>query len=406
MAKTTLIIDGTNEFVRHWTANPKLSQNGPVGGIFSFIRSLGNLCMRINPSEVFICWDGEGGSVQRRTLFKEYKAGRKPIKPNRNYEYTEEEHKENRLWQMAVLKKILDHAPICQIEIPGVEADDIVAYLANDTYSETNNAVLIVSSDKDFYQLTNKKVMVYRPFSQEVLDGKDVFEKTGVHPRNFALYRAPICQIEIPGVEADDIVAYLANDTYSETNNAVLIVSSDKDFYQLTNKKVMVYRPFSQEVLDGKDVFEKTGVHPRNFALYRALVGGDSSDNIKGVKGIGEKTAFKMFPFLGDDRDITIDEIIDYAKERIDKGKLFIRVRDSLESIQLNYQIMQLYSPLINLQMVEDLEAQREDNDWEFHQSKMEGDLLKTDITDIVDLENFTRAMRFLSKRQKEAHSE
>ena len=282
--------------------------------------------MRINPSEVFICWDGEGGSVQRRTLFKEYKAGRKPIKPNRNYEYTEEEHKENRLWQMAVLKKILDHAPICQIEIPGVEADDIVAYLANDTYSETNNAVLIVSSDKDFYQLTNKKVMVYRPFSQEVLDGKDVFEKTGVHPRN--------------------------------------------------------------------------------FALYRALVGGDSSDNIKGVKGIGEKTAFKMFPFLGDDRDITIDEIIDYAKERIDKGKLFIRVRDSLESIQLNYQIMQLYSPLINLQMVEDLEAQREDNDWEFHQSKMEGDLLKTDITDIVDLENFTRAMRFLSKRQKEAHSE
>ena len=104
--------------------------------------------------------------------------------------------------------------------------------------------------------------------------------------------------VEKPGFEADDILGTLGvraeNDDYD-----VRIISGDRDLLQLATKKVMIRIP---KTIGGKtivenyfedDVFEKYGVTPTEFIDLKALMG-DASDNIPGVKGIGEKTAISI----------------------------------------------------------------------------------------------------------------
>jgi len=98
--------------------------------------------------------------------------------------------------------------------------------------------------------------------------------------------------IEIPGFEADDIIA-----TYTTLalNNglSVTIVSSDKDLIQLMHENVRIYDPLKKIVITPQFVEEKYGIHYSQMVDYLSLVG-DQSDNIPGVKNIGPKTAAKL----------------------------------------------------------------------------------------------------------------
>ena len=123
-----------------------------------------------------------------------------------------------------------------------------------------------------------------------------------------------IATYEQAGIEADDIIGSMAKRGGYET----YIITGDKDSFQLVDDKTTVYftrRGISDvEVYDSKNFTEKTGITPPQIIDLKALMG-DSSDNIPGVQGVGEKTALGLLKTYG-----TVDNLYAHVDEL--KGKL------------------------------------------------------------------------------------
>src|SRR3990172_3918222 len=117
-------------------------------------------------------------------------------------------------------------------------------------------------------------------------------------------FRIPI--FELDGYEADDVLGALSQQA-SQQGVDTIIVTGDADTMQLVSPAVSILSPkksFSDTMIyDEAAVKERYGIEPRQVADYKALVG-DPSDNIPGVRGIGEKTAVKLLQQFG-----TIEEI-------------------------------------------------------------------------------------------------
>jgi DNA polymerase-1 len=118
-----------------------------------------------------------------------------------------------------------------------------------------------------------------------------------------AAFRIPV--VAVPGYEADDVIGTLATRASARDLHAV-IVSGDKDFYQLIGPRVALLNPgrggpaaVEETWVDESNASERLGVPPSQVADYLALVG-DTSDNVPGVKGIGEKGAQKLLADYGD----------------------------------------------------------------------------------------------------------
>jgi DNA polymerase-1 len=108
-------------------------------------------------------------------------------------------------------------------------------------------------------------------------------------------YRFPM--LEVPGVEADDVIATLVAQAPEDLEIAV--VSTDKDLMQLVSERVALLDTMKDRRVGPAEVEERLGVAPDKVLDVRALVG-DSSDNIPGVKGIGGKGAAKLIHEWGD----------------------------------------------------------------------------------------------------------
>ncbi|MEC7730063.1 MAG: 5'-3' exonuclease H3TH domain-containing protein, partial [Candidatus Neomarinimicrobiota bacterium] len=105
-----------------------------------------------------------------------------------------------------------------------------------------------------------------------------------------------------PGVEADDIIGTLAVEAEKEGFDTY-IVSGDKDFMQLINEHIFLYAPGTRKmpepiIFTPEKVVEKWGVDPEKIIDLLGLMG-DSSDNVPGVPGVGEKTAVKLIKAYG-----------------------------------------------------------------------------------------------------------
>ncbi len=107
--------------------------------------------------------------------------------------------------------------------------------------------------------------------------------------------------IELPGYEADDLIGTIAKKA-AKKNLQAFIVSGDKDFTQLVEPLVSLYNPGKRnttgEIVDEDGVRNRYGVGPQQITDILGLMG-DSSDNIPGVTGIGEKTAVKLIKEFG-----------------------------------------------------------------------------------------------------------
>ena len=103
--------------------------------------------------------------------------------------------------------------------------------------------------------------------------------------------------LEIEGYEADDLIGSLAKKLESEGMNTV-IVSGDKDLMQLITPQVVMYDPMKDKTFEIPEVKERFGVPPDKVVEVMGLCG-DSSDNIPGVPGIGEKTAARLIEQFG-----------------------------------------------------------------------------------------------------------
>lgn len=110
-----------------------------------------------------------------------------------------------------------------------------------------------------------------------------------------------IPRVELPGYEADDIIGTLANRA-AQDGFMVYCVTSDKDFYQLASDRIVLLKPngggAEYQVHGVQQCRERFGVEPHQVVDVLALMG-DASDNIPGVRGIGEKTAVKLIAEYG-----------------------------------------------------------------------------------------------------------
>jgi 5'-3' exonuclease len=193
------------------------------------------------------------------------------------------------------------------------------------------------------------------------------------------LENLPVLQLAVENVEADDVIAWLCHCNEFATWQK-LIISSDKDFIQLCDDKTVLIRPGkNEEVLNKNKVIEDYGIHPRNFAWARAIVG-DKSDNLEGVKGLGLATVSKRFSFLSENKDYGLKDILTHAKKNKDKVKAFQKVAENEEIIASNYEIMQLYTSTISSQGVRKLKYAIQNDGIILNRTKIRTMLLKDGI--------------------------
>ena len=268
--KRLLVIDALNMYFRAYIVDPSLSTNGqPIGGLKGFLKILQKLVRETKPDGIVICWDGAGGSQRRKAMVKTYKEGRKPIRLNRDVRnMSEAEEIENKIWQQTRLIEYINSLPIIQLMLEAVEADDIISHV-----------------------------------------------------------------VQMPA--------------YSGWQK--VIVSSDKDFFQLCDDETVVFRPIQKEVLNKHAITERHGVHPVNFAMARAIAG-DKSDNLPGVDGVGLPTVAKRLPFLVEDKSYSLDDIYDHCESIDSNVKAYSKIIEQFDKVKLNYKMMQLYRPAISPQ--------------------------------------------------------
>ena len=263
-----MIIDGLNLFFRNFSAINAVNSNGVhIGGLGGFFRSLGALIRQIQPTQVYIAFDGIGSSTNRKNLLPEYKS-------QRNI---------NRITNWEVFENL-------------EEEDE----------SKVNQIVRIIQYLKTL----------------------------------------PVKVITLNKVEADDVIAHLCKILPQHHKDRAFIVSSDKDFLQLINQQIIVYRPIQKEFYTEATVKEKFGVAPNNFLLYKTLMG-DSSDKIAGIKGLGPKTLFKRFPeLLGD--ELSLDDILDISENKLKNHVIYARVLHEVGELEKKHKVMDLKNPMLN----------------------------------------------------------
>jgi DNA polymerase-1 len=138
---------------------------------------------------------------------------------------------------------------------------------------------------------------------------------------------------EKEGYEADDIIATLSRKA-KEKGVSTTIVSSDKDTLQLVDNDTVVFSPYKEEgvVYDTKKVFQRFGVKPEKIVDVIALMG-DDVDNIRGIAGIGEKTAVELIKTFG-----SLDKLLNNIKE-IKKEKIKEAISSNIDNIKLNREL-------------------------------------------------------------------
>tara|TARA_R100000152_G_C6759961_1_gene183954 strand:- start:371 stop:1336 length:966 start_codon:yes stop_codon:yes gene_type:complete len=279
MEKPIVYIDGLNVFMRHFAANPKKSLNGHLcGGTIGFLRNIEHLSAKFNPQKIVVAWEG-GGSLRRRNIDPNYKEGRRPVRLNRSQYYKEiPDTVENRDDQLKTLIEILYETPVTQIYVNDCEADDVISYLVK-----------------------TKK-----------------------------------------------------NDQQS------IIVTSDKDYYQLVDETTKIWSPNKKQLIDEKYILEKWNVPASNFCLVRCFAG-DVSDGIKGVKGAGIKTMVKRFPELIQLKESSIHDIISEAQNKVNSGckiRIFDDIINCKAQLQKNWKLMYLDSAMLSANQIKKINHQ------------------------------------------------
>ena len=263
-----LLIDGLNLFFRNFAMLNMVNPNGVhIGGLGGFFRSLGALIRQINPTQVYVVFDGAGSANNRKNLIPEYKSGR------------------------------------------------------------------------DLQRITNWEAF------DDIEDEHDAKVDQMVRIIQY-LKTLPVKTVSIDKVEADDIIAYLSRIIPKDPKDKAFIVSSDKDFIQLVSDNIIVYRPIEKNYYTKETVVEKFNISPKNFILYKTLLG-DSSDKIKGVKGLGQKGLLKKFPELTK-KDMVWDDILNISEKKMQDHVVYARVIQGRDELEKNYKVMDLSNPMLS----------------------------------------------------------
>lgn len=274
--KRVIIIDALNMFLRAYIVDPSLSTNGqPIGGIKGSFKILQKLIRMSSPDEVVIVWDGPNGSNKRRSMDKNYKAGRKPIRLNRAFHsLTDEQEANNRVWQQARVIEYFNEMPIMQLMIAEVEADDVISQVVKlDCYDSWQK--VIISNDKDFLQLCNEETVLYRPTVDELMNTKRIIENHGVHPTNMALARAIIgdASDNLPGIKGAGPASVKKRLAFLSSEKAYTI-DEVVQYCEKADSKLKFYN----NIIDGRQLIEH---NYKMMQLYSPQLSPQSKDFVK-----------------------------------------------------------------------------------------------------------------------------
>jgi len=280
-----LIVDGMNIFIRMFVVNETTTTSGdPVGGVVGFLKYLNFLTNNFVPKKMVVVWEQGGASPRRKKIYEGYKANRAKDKET----------------------------------FKDINKDDSKrAWLLSDTQNKLKQLHLLTQIIKQL----------------------------------------PVCQIYVGETECDDIISYLLRNKFAQENARKVLVSSDKDFYQLLeNPSIEIYDPGKKILVSAEKILTEHNIAPRNFCLARTLVG-DNSDNIPGIDGIGLKTAAKRFPILADTTvDLQVEDIMKYSQEKVDgksKIKAYSDVLTSKSILERNWQLMYLDSSTLSASQIQ-----------------------------------------------------
>lgn len=274
--KRVLLIDALNLFMRNYIVDPSLSTNGqPIGGTKGFLKSLQSVCRTVNPDLIFVAWDG--GSQKRKSIDKNYKAGRKPVRLNRGiHNMTAGQQEDNKNWQQERIIEYLNEMPILQSYVENVEADDIIA-LVSQSQALSEHHKIILSSDKDFIQLCDDTTILYRPIQKEILNKKRILEQYEIHPTNFALARA------IAGDKSDNLPG-VGGAGLPTVSKRFPFLSEEKsytiqelvDYAEGVDSKLKVY----------KNIVEKQELIEKNYKMMQLYVPNISARSAQHIRAI------------------------------------------------------------------------------------------------------------------------
>ena len=305
----TLLIDGSNLLEVSFRGYKKLSNQGKeIGGIFQFLLQLKILLQKGNFRYVYCFWDGDKSGQLRYNLYPEYKA-------NRDKTFDCENLSD---YMRKVNEKI---------------------NFMNKKFKRNED----LDKDKEVFHWQREIIM-------------NCLEELFV--------RQCLCDF----IEADDFIGYYV--THKKTNERIVIVSNDRDLTQLIDDDVIVYVQSLHKFINKKNHKEEFGYVSDNVLLKKMLCG-DSSDNIKGIKGLGEKTLFSNINGFKE-RRMTLNEVIDNAnkinKERLKSKKKPLKWADNIvnkvtDGIQgkniydINKKIIDLHNPLMTDDAIELIES-------------------------------------------------
>jgi DNA polymerase I len=144
-----------------------------------------------------------------------------------------------------------------------------------------------------------------------------------------------IPRLMLEGYEADDLIATVAVKAAEEM--PVVIVSTDKDLYQLIGPSITLYDAMKDQMIGPVEVVERFGVEPAQMVDLLGLMG-DAVDNVPGVPGVGEKTAAALIHQFG-----SIEQLLDRLDE-VGKPKLRETLREYAEQARLSRELVRLHT--------------------------------------------------------------
>lgn len=361
----TLLIDGSNLLEVSSRGDDRLSGTGkPTGGIFQFFLQLKMLLRKGNFRYVYVFWDGNQSGLLRYKLNSDYKA-------NRDKEFEDEE-------------ELSDYMKAVNAKINGMKQ----------YFSKKEDPAKLAQRKK-------QKEIFY--WQREVII--DCLEELFV--------RQCMCD----KTEADDFIGYYV--THKKSNERIVICSNDRDLTQLIAEDVIVYVQSLKDFLTVKNYTKIEGINYQNVVLKKVLCG-DTSDNIKGIKGFGEKTLLNNFDEITK-RKVTLNEVIEKAKnineERAKLKKkplkwaenIVNRVTDGVqgsEIYEINEKIIDLKKPLMTDEAVEMIEnimytpIDPEDRTLEnLYRILLENDV--EDLRDETKFSNFFNEFLYLIDKEK-----
>ena len=173
-------------------------------------------------------------------------------------------------------------------------------------YSPTHVAVVFDAKGKTFRDELFEHYKSHRPPMPDDL-------RSQIEPLHEMVRAMGLPLLAVSGVEADDVIGTLALEA-EKKGHAVLISTGDKDMAQLVTPGITLINTMTNTILGPEEVEQKYGVPPSLIIDFLAMMG-DSSDNIPGVPGVGEKTAQALLQGLGGMQSIydNLDKVADLS---------------------------------------------------------------------------------------------